>query len=191
MIPERCFNLIYLPNKSERYAAALRNRVQRLILNNGYTEKYREMLMKIYSFEAVNSASLTEPCDIFIFINYLLHYISLKKIELNCKFSYSVKTSGNYLINQKALTALILTVCKYSDIIEIKNIDGNIIVKGNCENRKIFKISKGMGFPFFRDVSSNDFYIIMSLEKTEKQPEKTKKEWDIYDPFSPINIFIC
>lgn len=183
--------MIFLPNNFENYCYRLRNTLQFLIIKNGYKPRYLENLKKIHQAEALYSTAKT-PIEINSFTTELLKAVFLKKLESNEKFNFNIKTNGTFLINKKLYTSFLLCICKNSHEIEILQMRGNIaiIFDGQTpqKTKKFLNVLKGY---LLKDIKSNRTLTVIPLEKTDKNPLKTEKDWEyILNPLSEVNIYL-
>ncbi len=182
--------MIILPNKYERYTAALRNSVQASILKQGLNARHIESIRKIYEAEAFLGYKNLSPVNLEILFKCLLYSANIKLLQKKRKLDFTVQINGNYLANRKLLTCLILNICSTANKIKIYFKSEKIVIE--CKTQKTIKpiILKLLNAIYFYDIKAKQYLIVLKLEKTEKDFLKTEKEWDITNPFSPINIYL-
>lgn len=182
--------LIFLPNKFERYTAAIRNSIQIAALKNGITETQTSTLKKIYIAEAILSPCY-QPIDLKELTFNLLMGAYIKLLSKDIKISPLIRVNGTFIINKKLLICLLLSLCSISETIKISNYKQKIVILCNNDARNFdFLINAIKGICFY-ELKTNASMIIIPAKRTEKKPLKTEREWEyIKDPFSPINIFL-
>lgn len=183
--------MIFLPNFLERYMSALRCSIQYLTEKNGIKPKYLKMLKKIYKAEAIIGDEVL-PVNILDYTENLLFAIYVKRVNRNKCFHFSVNSTGNYLINVKAYTSLLLDISLNSQNLWIENVKGNIIIKADMlykeENNKILKVLKGYYYNIRYDNKS--VFVIPSIF-TGKRELQFNNIWDyLANPFSEVNMWI-
>ncbi len=180
--------MIFLPNKLERYAAALRTSVGKMIEKNGYSKKNYETLKKIHRAEAL-FLSEALPCDIKNLLSSLLWNVYIKKKKC---FEYSVAVNHNYLINKKLLIALILSLCINSEKILISEFKSKILIKAEGKiTNSLQPLIKRLKALCFYEIKSGSLGILISAETTEKTDLFAK--WDqemLTGPMSCVNFYI-
>jgi len=182
--------LIILPNKYERYTAALRNSVQSSILKKGITLKHLKRLRKIYEAEAILGYKNIAPVNLSVFFNSLLLSAYIKLLQKDLPLDFFIEVYGNFLINRKLLTALLLNLCCITNKIKIYYEREKIVIECQTENKVKPVILKALKAVHFYEIKTKKYIIIISAEKTAKDSLKTEKEWDILNPFSPVNIYL-
>ncbi len=181
---------MFLPNKTERFTAALRNYIQNLISKNGLSKKYIDRMKKIIIFEAVNSEKETVPCDVKLLANRLFIIIYSRLLDENKSLNFSVKISERYIINTKLFTILLIVLALNSKEIIIEELFGNLIVKCKTDIKIKPKLLKALNSSVLYEKKSEFLMLIIKAEKTAKPSVDIKREWDISNPFSPINLFL-
>lgn len=186
--------MIFLPNNFERYTAALRNLIQLFIIKNGIKPKYLDALRKIYQSEALLSRDNEIPTDICNFLSQLLTSVYIKKSESGLPFYFKINIRGNYLLSLKPYTALILSICRAADNIEIFKINGKLAIKAVTPNTKhSHRLAKKLdGCVYFERVT-NTALTVLPLIATDKKAALCKPnevEEYLLNPFSAVNIYL-
>ena len=184
--------LIYLPNKFDFYAAALRNYTQRLIFKNATNKKLYENLRKIYIAEAILGNENEAPVNLSEYLTELLSAVKYLKKEKGIYFNYKISLQSNFLINIKLFTALILNLCKITESISVFEKQGKIIINTKTyikkENNSLIKRLKGA---VYYEVKTGTSLIVLSFTATDKSDFCINSAYDfLLDTFSPPNIFI-
>ncbi len=183
--------MIFLPNKLERYTAALRNSIQFLILKNGIKASYIKNISKIYTCEALFSYKEKIPVNIYKYCNKLLLSAHTKLLSYNKKLAFKITAKGNYLLNKKLLTVLLLTICQNGNNIEVFTFKGLLVLSAEIDNiSRIKKVISALNGLFFYERKGRKLYILIKANLTDKKEFETKREWAICDPLSPVNIFL-
>lgn len=181
---------MFLPNKYERYCAAMRNYLQNAILKYGVTEKKKENLKKIIIFERVNFENELSPCDIKLLSSKLFILIYTKTIDKKQPFDFSVKIKENYFIDPYLFSIVLIKIALNSKKIIIDEILGNIVIKSNANLKIHQKLLKKLNAICFFEIKKGNLILVINAEKTSKSSVDMKKEWDISNPFSIFNIFL-
>ncbi len=182
---------MFLPNKYEHFAAALRNYVQNSILTEGLELKHLIQLKKIFEFESVFLYNEKLPCDVNQYVSKLLITVYSKLLEKNIHLNFTVNIKNNYIINKKLFLCLMLNVVSVSNNIKIYELHGNIAIKAKAENKLNQIIVNSIGAKMFYERKTNTFLIAFDAQPTAKLPlNNNNNEWDISDPFSPINLYL-
>lgn len=182
--------MIFLPNKFERFLAALRITVQNDILKNGITKNNLKSLEKINIAEALFYKDFKEPVDIEK-LSFSLFCSSLPLLLSQNKYPYfKINISSNYLLNTKLFAFVFLILLKTAKSIEIKSRRAKIIISAldiNLKNCK--KLILALGGTYF--YHNKRIIIIIPADKTDKKANHIKKEWVSLDnPFSLVNIIL-
>ena len=185
--------MTFLPNKIERYTAALRSYIQFSALRNGFNTKNCEKLKKIYNFEALFSEEII-PINIYYYLSDLLTAVFIIKNEKGLPFRFNIKFSINCLINVKTFTALILNICSKAEFVEISFLNGNLIIKTNIKLTKhSLKLSKKLKGCVFYEIKTNTLFIKLPVTSTDKKvmsfSENSIEDY-VLNPFSIVNIFL-
>ncbi len=179
-----------LPNFFERYTASLRNLTSLYILKKGLNKKHLENLCKIYTAEGYYSKNSTVPLDIENYCLNLFCAVSVIKFKRNQKFKFNINLKENFLINQKLFTVLILTLCNDCRSIEINSENNFIQINFKGEYKKSLKALAALkGFYFYSIKTSRGKIIIPAKETAEKSIQFAGLLENIYDRFSPVNLF--
>lgn len=183
--------LIFLPNKFERYTAALRSVIQNLIIKNGIKQNYLKNLKTIYDFEAILSNTLS---TINIEKEYYEFFaaIYLKKIKKDKKFTFFINANGNYLINRKLFTALLLNLSLNCNEITLQNKENLIIVSGDFQiNSKIKIMVKKLNGAYLREIKSNKTLLVFPFNKSQNKAENFEYAYSLLqNSLSIINCYL-
>lgn len=188
--------MIYLPKPRERYLAALRLHIQRGILNGRNTEKLLLQLKKIMLCEAMSSEGENSPLDILKYADSLLGAAIIILLQRGKRLSVRLSGGGAFLINRKALTALLLLSA--DNCTE----DGSILISAdkNTVNIRLTGIGlyntqklliRRLGGTFYKAVCEDKAIITFPAEGTDEKPTALQNEWELLsDKFSAVNIFL-
>ncbi len=186
--------MIFLPNNFERYTAALRNLIQLFVIKNGIKPKYLDSLRKIYQAEALFSRDAEIPTDICNFLSHLLTAVYIKKSESGIPFYFKINIRGNFLLNQKPYTALILSVCQNAYKIEIFELNGKLAIKAITPKTKhSHRLVKNLdGCVYFERVTNTSLTLLPLIATDKKailcKPNNTEEY--LLNPFSEVNIYL-
>lgn len=178
--------MIILPNNLERYISALRIYISISILKEGLKPKHLENLRKLYTIEAVLNKNFSSAVNISDFCLNLLQAVK----DIKPSFNFKIKSDGNYYINKKLFTVLLLTLCKEVENIKIETTKSHILITVPSKTKSsLFCLKKLKGY-FLCEIKSNRFLFLIPCQKTSEKPKKTETEWEyLFDQFSPLNIF--
>lgn len=188
--------MIYLPKPRERYLAALRLHIQRGVLSGRNTEKLLLQLKKIMLCEAMSQEGENAPLDILKYADSLLGAAIIILLQRGKRLSVGLSGDGAFLINRKALTALLLLSADNCTA------DGSILISAdkNTINIRLAGIGlyntqklliKRLGGTFYKAVCEDKAIITLPAEGTDEKPEVLQNEWELLsDKFSAVNIFL-
>ena len=177
--------MLYYPNKLEKYANSLRLIYQKLILKESFNPKHLSNLRKIYEFEATITDNVC-PVDLEKFCIELFTAVIFYK-----KFNYNLQIKGNYLLNPKILTCILLSIAKETDYIKIYTLKEKIVIKSKITNKIIEKLIKKMGGIMLKSLNTKMFYIQLNFEKTQKRTTDFNTAfYHCIDPLSPVNLYL-
>ena len=188
--------MIYLPKPRERYLAALRLHIQRGILNGRNTEKLLLQLKKIMLCEAMSSEGENSPLDILKYADSLLGAAIIILLQRGKRLSVGLSGGGVFLINRKALTALLLLSA--DNCTE----DGSILISADKNTVTIHLagivlyntqklLIRRLGGTFYKAVREDKAIITLPAEETDEKPTALQNEWELLsDKFSAVNIFL-
>lgn len=188
--------MIYLPKPRERYLAALRLHIQRGILNGWNTEKLLLQLKKIMLCEAMSPEGENSPLDILKYADSLLGAAIIILLQRGKRLSVGLSGSGAFLINRKALTALLLLSADNCTA------DGSILISADKNTVNIHLAGIGLyntqkllirrlGGTFYKAVREDKAIITFPAEETDEKPTALQNEWELLsDKFSAVNIFL-
>jgi hypothetical protein len=183
--------LIFLPNFFDKYTAFLRLAVDNLINKKGFSVKYVEMLKKINFAEGFFYKEEIEPLDVKEYILLLLHVCQLKTSNYKKTIKVTLRINGNFLINKKLLTILLLQLYKSCKKITVAFIKGKIVIMCDRLPPASLKTVTALNGYCLKEVKSQRSAIIIKAERTEKSPIKTNKDWlNLTNPYSLINLFL-
>ncbi len=165
---------------------ALRLLYQKFILKNGIKPAYLISLKKINRIECFYNKTSPCPLDVEHFCYELFTAIFLKK-----KFDYFINITGNYLIDKKIFTILILEICETANYLEIKDFNGGFIISGNFKtNKNINFLTKKLKGAAFKDISKNINYIKFNFSKTQKKSGDFETAYALLqNPLSLVNLY--
>ena len=188
--------MIYLSKLRERYLAALRLHIQRGILRGRNTEKLLLQLKKIMLCEAMSSEGENSPLDILKYADSLLGAAIIILLQRGKRLSVGLSGGGAFLINRKALTALLLLSA--DNCTE----DGSILISADKNTVTIHLagivlyntqklLIRRLGGTFYKAVREDKAIITLPAEETDEKPTALQNEWELLsDKFSAVNIFL-
>ena len=188
--------MIYLPKPRERYLAALRLHIQRGILRGRNTEKLLLQLKKIMLCEAMSPEGENSPLDILKYADSLLGAAIIILLQRGKRLSVGLSGGGAFLINRKALTALLLLSA--DNCTE----DGSILISADKNTVTIHLagivlyntqklLIRRLGGTFYKAVREDKAIITLPAEETDEKPTALQNEWELLsDKFSAVNIFL-
>lgn len=188
--------MIYLPKPRERYLAALRLHIQRGVLSGRNTEKLLLQLKKIMLCEAMSPEGENSPLDILKYADSLLGAAIIILLQRGKRLSVGLSGGGAFLINRKALTALLLLSADNCTA------DGSVLISAdkNTINIRLAGIGlyntqklliKRLGGTFYKAVCDDKAIITLPAEGTDEKPKVLQNEWELLsDKFSAVNIFL-
>ena len=188
--------MIYLSKLRERYLAALRLHIQRGILRGRNTEKLLLQLKKIMLCEAMSSEGESSPLDILKYADSLLGAAIIILLQRGKRLSVGLSGGGAFLINRKALTALLLLSA--DNCTE----DGSILISADKNTINIHLagivlyntqklLIRRLGGTFYKVVCEDKAIITVPAEETDEKPTALQNEWELLsDKFSAVNIFL-
>ena len=188
--------MIYLSKLRERYLAALRLHIQRGILRGRNTEKLLLQLKKIMLCEAMSSEGENSPLDILKYADSLLGAAIIILLQRGKRLSVGLSGGGAFLINRKALTALLLLSA--DNCTE----DGSILISADKNTINIHLagivlyntqklLIRRLGGTFYKVVCEDKAIITIPAEETDEKPTALQNEWELLsDKFSAVNIFL-
>lgn len=182
--------MIILPNFFERYTASLRILTSLLILKNGLNIKYLKNLSKIYTAEALYDTNFIKPLNIEQFCLNTFCAVSIIKLKNEKQFKFEIISKGNFFINPKIFTVLILNLALYCEELKIYTTNSLIEInfKGNYK-KSLSALKRLQGF-YFYSVKEDKGKIIIPTEITaEKSVKIIGTRENIYDQYSPVNLF--
>ena len=188
--------MIYLPKPRERYLAALRLHIQRGILNGRNTEKLLLQLKKIMLCEAMSPEGENSPLDILKYADSLLGAAIIILLQRGKRLSVGLSGGGAFLINRKALTALLLLSADNctedgSILISADKNTVNIHLAGIALYNTQKLLIRRLGGTFYKAVCEDKAIITLPAEGTDEKPTALQNEWELLsDKFSAVNIFL-
>lgn len=182
--------MIFLPNKYERYIAALRNYLHNLNNKKNNDKNIALRFKKIYEFEALFLNIDKLPCDVKLLSSKVLIHIYSKLIYKNINLDFTVKIKKNYILNIKLFTIVLTMLAVNSKYIKVCESESKIIIKCKTNTKLKNKYLKGLNAYSFYDIRKNILLIVINAQITNKKSVEIKEEWDILNPFSPINLIL-
>lgn len=184
--------MIFLPNKYERFCAAIRNRIQNHNISLPISLKNREILRKIYFAEAILKETEIMPIDIKKFSENLLGAMQILKIEKEEKFTFKITAEGNYLLDKKCLEILLILLSQNNTHISIYEYNSKLVIKTNLHrNPQINILLQKLNACSFYEYKTEKLITVISAHKTPKRSIPFPYESEILsNPFSAVNIFI-
>ena len=178
--------MIYYPKKYEIYANSLRCLYQNLILQKGFKQNLLNSLRKIYEFECIFQAEKS-PVNLYDFCDAILTAVTLKR-----NLIFQLNIHGNFILNQKAFTALLLGISKTTDYIDISTKDEILTIKSNFKKTKTLEgLVKILGGVLFKNLENGISYIFIKLEKTKKETVDFQDAYELsVNPLSIVNCYL-
>ena len=178
--------MIYYPKKYEIYANSLRCLYQKLILQKGLKPNFLNSLRKIYEFECIFQTEKS-PVNLYNFCDAILTAVTLKR-----NFIFHLNIHGNFILNQKAFTALLLGISETADYIAISTKDEILTLKSNFEKTKTLeKLVRIMGGVLLKKLENDISYIFIKLEKTKKETVNFQDAYELsVNPLSIVNCYL-
>lgn len=132
------------------------------------------------------------PVNISELSSRLLSAVYVKKLEKDEKFKFKVKSVGGYLINPKLFTAVLLTVCKYAQVVSVDLFNGQPSIycksKNTADTAKALKI---FGVQYITEIRSGKCAVLFSCVATSKHTEAPFADLrKLTSPFSPTDMFL-
>ena len=181
---------MFLPNKYERFTAALRNYLQNTMLAKGLDKKHLSRLKKIFEFESIFLSNENFPCDINHYVTRLLIAAYSKQLENNMRLNFSVEIKNNYIMNFKSFMCLVLNIIAVSNNIRIFDLPGYIAIKAETYKQLNKAVIYSIGAKMFYELKNKTVLIVVKVQPTSKKSININENFDISDPFSPINLYL-
>ncbi len=184
--------MIFLPNKYERFCAAVRNRIQNRNISLPISPKNIEILRKIYYAEAILKEKENVPIEINEYAKNILGAVQILKIEKEKPFTFKIVTKDRYLLDKKTLEILLILLSRNSTHISIYEYKSNLVIKADTlPDLKFQKLLLKMKANSVYEHKEGYIFALFSAEKTTKKSIKNAEEKEILcNPFSSANIFI-
>lgn len=183
--------MIFLPNKYERFTAALRHYIHRKYYEGEISPLKIEILRKISKIEIFIQEYFPEPIYINNFCFEQFKAARTLKLKNNRKFKFLLKNNETYLIPQKPFEVLICEIIKDSDFIKISIFAGKLVLIYHGKSENIEYLISKLHANYFYEHKSQTNYILFPFDKTDKKSVYIKREWEVLcDPFSLINIYL-
>ncbi len=180
-----------LPNFFERYTASLRILTSLLILKNGLNKKYLGNLSKIHTAEVFFTSNQRHSLDIKKFCLNILCAVSVIKLKNNKKFCFEVISKGDFLINSKIFMVFLINLsyeCKQIKIISLKD---KIVINFRGKYKKSLSALEKLKGYYFYCRKTKKGKIIIPTQKTSGKSVEFPSVWEnIYDQFSPVNLYL-
>ena len=182
--------MIFLPNKFERFCAAIRNYVQRKALTGEINSKQKVILQKIHYAEVILTECLPQPIDICDYCYEFLKAVKTIRLSQKDKFCFEIHTQGVFLIPARPFEALLAEIAKNSNFIKIYSFKKRLIIAVTGANTSVVPlVEKIKGIKLY-DLKTDTNYIIFDFSETHKESLYIKREWELLcDPFSAVNIY--
>ena len=178
--------MINLPNSFERYLASLRYLVAHSIAKHGTRKRHIENLRKIFIAEAHLQQKSTQSVDISTLFKNLLGAIS----SLNSDLKFSHSTSGNFYINKKIFTLLLIIICKNSNKVLLSSNGGYLYIKYSGKALKNTALLKALNGICFTEIKSEISLIILPAIESKQTSVYIESEWEnLFNSFSAVKIF--
>ncbi len=179
--------MINFPKKYHKVPYYLRNSYQKLILKYGIKPKYLNTLKKILRIEAYISGIFPVPVNIENYCSQLFTAIFLKK-----DFDYFINTKGNFSVDKKLFTTLLLEISQWCDYLEITVINSCLVLKGNFKITMPIKIlTHRLGGVIFGDLKREIYYLKFNFPATQKENGDIEKAYSmLQNPLSAVNIYL-
>lgn len=184
--------MIFLPNKFERYTAALRNLVHISAIKKGKNQNMLKNMQKIFVAEAIFSKDYVSPINLGKLASQLLTAVYIKKAEKNLSFEFSNRLYGNYMLNPKLFTALLLTLCKDCEKIFLSTQNGKLVIKtvGFKVKNSLSTVKAMKGCMLYERFSKTAIFTFSFTATNKRETVCTHEYSRLSDPFSAVNIFI-
>ena len=177
--------MIVLPNSFDRYLSHLRYYISLSILKHGLTIEHMKKLQKIYTAEALFYNEKKDNINLNKFLGNLLNAIS----DITENFKFSLKATGNCIININLLEILIILLAKQNLFLKIKKVDNNLTIKFKNKPENIKPIIFALNAVFLYETKTNESIIIIPFKKAEGCVETPSEYQYIFDRFSFLNVF--
>lgn len=182
--------MIFLPNKFERFCAAIRNYVQRKALTGKINPKQKVILQKIYYAESLLTEWLPQPIDIWEYCYEFLKAVKTIKLSQRNNFCFEIHTEGVFLIPIKPFEAFLAEIVKHSNFIKVSSFKKRLIIAVTGVNTSVLTLVEKLKGIRIYDLKTNTSYIIFEFSETHKESLYIKREWELLcDPFSAVNIY--
>ncbi len=178
--------MIYFPKNYCRITASFRQLYQNLILKKGIKSNYLNSLKKINLIEAYSLDAFPQPLNVEAYFYELFTAIFLKK-----KFDYFINIKGNYLIDKKILTLLLLEISGKTDYLELKSFKESLVIKGNfIPTKATMLLTKKLKGIIFKELKENICCIKLNFPKTKKESEDFETAFFLLqNPLSVVNLY--
>ena len=146
--------------------------------------------------EAMSSEGENSPLDILKYADSLLGAAIIILLQRGKRLSVGLSGGGAFLINRKALTALLLLSA--DNCTE----DGSILISADKNTVTIHLagivlyntqklLIRRLGGTFYKVVCEDKAIITVPAEETDEKPTALQNEWELLsDKFSAVNIFL-
>ena len=194
MLPGEAHNMIFFPNRVQRYTSALRLYIQHSVLQKGLDRSHTAQLKKITLAEALASKNEISPVNINELSDSLLGTAQILMLKNGEPLKVELDGGGVFLINKQLYTALVLELvaCGCEKITVISR-SPNTVVKARrlCKYGNLPKIIKAMSGDLMVETKSGAAIIRLPSPSTTLKAKKTENEWYyLLDSFSPVNIWL-
>lgn len=181
--------MIFLPNKFEKFCAALRNYTQIGILKNGMEKKYLKRLRKIHYAEAV-FLSTEKPVEVALLSRILLSYCHIKRLRKNEVFHFLVLGNFKFILKERPYSALLLILSREVDFIKIVLKKSGISIFCNSLPKETFKLIKTLGGIYLYEKKTKTAGIFIPAVLTDKEILDNSYYQNLKDELCPVNLYL-
>ncbi len=181
--------MIFLPNKFEKFCAALRNHTQNCILKNGIQKKHLQRLRKIHYAEAIFSRS-EKPVIIAELSRFLVCACHIKRLENDEFLHFLILGDSRFIINEKAYTSLLLCLCQEASFIKIVLKKCGISIFCNSLPDCTLKLIKALNGICLYEKKKKTAGIFIPAVLTDKKVCDNLYYHSLRDELSIVNIYL-
>ncbi len=183
----------FCPEKKQRYMCALRNFLQSRIMKNGYLEKYRCALKKIYLYEATAfSPDFTRGCDLRRLTDSLFGAAVLRLLSEGKVVSTFLCGRGEFYINVRLYEIALCIVFNHAEngsTVRFFATDHGVVI--SLSGGKKIRVSKnklGAVTVYLLPDGDSAFFIPL-MRKRGEISIKNETEY-LFDRYSVLNVFL-
>ena len=181
--------MIFLPNKFEKFCAALRNYTQIGILKNGIEKKYLERLRKIHYAEAVFSGE-EKPVEVSLLSRTLLSYCHIKRLRKNEVLGFWVFGNFKFILKERPYSALLLSLSSKADFIKIVLKKSGISIFCNSLPKEALKLIKALDGIYLYEKKRKTAGIFIPAVLTDKKIRDNSYYQNLQDELCPVNLYL-